>query len=76
MTVNYGFCTTTANTFVTVIPGPTAGFSSNPEVVSIIDGPVSFLDNSYGNIVGWQWMFGDGSPDASIEAPEHTYSNI
>ena len=77
VTVNDGFCSATASTFITGIPGPNAGFSCNPqEVLTILDGPVSFLDNSSGNIVGWQWIFGDGSPNGSTPNPDHFYTNI
>jgi gliding motility-associated-like protein len=76
VTVNDGFCTTTANAFVTGIPGPDAGFSCNPQVLTMLDGPVSFLDNSSGNIVNWQWNYGDGSPYGSNASNEHMYENL
>jgi len=76
VTVNDGFCTTTANTFVTGIPGPNAGFSHNPQVLTMLDGPVSFLDNSSGNIVAWQWNYGDGTSYGSGASNEHMFANL
>jgi PKD repeat protein len=34
---------------------------------------VSFFDNSSGNNITWQWVFGDGST-SSLQNPVHTYS--
>jgi gliding motility-associated-like protein len=76
VTIDDGACTTIATAGVMNIPGPNAGFSAHPTVVTPMDGPVSFLDNSSGNIVGWQWNFGDGSPLGSGETTTHPYENI
>ena len=76
VTVNDGFCTATASTYVSGIPGPNAGFSCSPQVLTFLDGPVSFLDNSSGNIVGWQWNYGDGSANGSGASSEHLYQNL
>lgn len=76
VTVDDGACTTIASAGVMNIPGPNAGFSAHPTIVTPLDGPVSFLDNSSGNIVGWQWNFGDGSPFGSGESITHPYENI
>jgi gliding motility-associated-like protein len=76
VTVDDGACTTIATAGVMNIPGPTAGFSAHPTVVTPMDGPVSFLDNSSGNIVNWQWNFGDGSAPGSGETTTHPFENI
>jgi len=76
VTVNDGFCTGTTSVMVTNIPGPTAGFSAHPNVVTSMDGPVSFLDNSSGTVVSWNWMFGDGSPNGSGDHTDHQFTNI
>lgn len=75
VTVGDGMCTATAQTFVTGIPGPSAGFSYSPENPVINDG-VTLTSNSSGNIVSWVWQFGDGSPTGSGNTVSHTYSNI
>lgn len=56
----------------TIINGPTAAFSVNPSSQSIVGAPVSFTDNSIGNIIAWQWAFGDGD-SSSIQHPTHIY---
>jgi len=76
VTVSDNFCTATATTFVTGIPGPNAGFSCSPQVLTMMDGPVSFLDNSSGNIVNWLWNYGDGSVTGSGANNSHMYSNL
>jgi gliding motility-associated-like protein len=76
VTINDGFCTASASVFVTAIPGPDAGFSANPQILTIMDGPVSFLDNSSGNIVGWNWTFGDGTATGGVPSIEHSYENL
>ncbi len=68
-------CTTSASVNVQEIPGPNADFSANPNVLSILDGPVSFIDNSSGTVVTWLWNFGDGSQNGSGEELNHDYHN-
>ncbi|MFH0864986.1 MAG: PKD domain-containing protein [Bacteroidota bacterium] len=76
VTVNDGLCTVTAIATVPSLPGPTAGFSAQPQILTPIDGPVSFLDNSSGNIVTWDWNFGDGTSNGSGNELTHTYENL
>jgi len=76
VTVNDGNCATIATVTVMNIPGPTAGFSAHPQVLTSMDGPVSFLDNSSGTVVNWQWYYGDGSPTGSGNTTTHQYQNL
>jgi trimeric autotransporter adhesin len=73
--VSDGGCSTTQTVNVMETPGPNAGFSANPQVLTIMDGPVSFLDNSSGNVVNWAWTLGDGSL-GNGESFDHQYTNI
>lgn len=75
VTVSDQGCSTVLGVGVLETPGPDAGFSAHPKVLTIMDGPVSFLDNSSGNVVGWNWNFGDGS-SGSGEEVDHPYQNI
>jgi gliding motility-associated-like protein len=75
VTVNDGSCTVSASVIVTSAPGPIAGFTENPRILTLIDGPVTFTDNSTGNIVNWQWNFGDGNY-GSGNIIQHQYANI
>jgi gliding motility-associated-like protein len=58
----------------TILVGPTAAFSTNPAIQSLNGVPITFTDNSTGNIVTWQWIFGDGD-SSNIQHPIHTYQN-
>ncbi|MDF1673603.1 MAG: gliding motility-associated C-terminal domain-containing protein, partial [Vicingaceae bacterium] len=55
--------------------GPTAAFTASPPGNSQSNVPVSFNDNSIGNIVSWEWIWGDNSPAGNnhIPNPTHTY---
>jgi len=51
-----------ASTDVTIgqTPGPSASFSANPKQTNAYV-YITFHDNSTGDIISWQWDFGDGS---------------
>jgi PKD repeat protein len=52
---------------------PVAGFTATPTSgTAPLD--VQFSDSSTGAIDSWSWDFGDGSPTASIQNPDHTYA--
>ncbi len=74
--VTDSICTTSVQVTVLNSPGPTADFSAHPNVLTIMDGPVSFIDNSSGTIINWQWNFGDGSPNGSGKEINHDFNNI
>ena len=59
----------------TMFLGPTAAFIYGVPGNSQSNVPVSFTDNSTGNIVTWLWDFGGGSPgnNTGIPNPVHTY---
>lgn len=64
-------CTATDDVTVTVNPRPTANFSVT---VVCFNNPNQFTDlSSGGNIVQWNWSFGDGNID-SVQNPSHTYN--
>src|SRR5690606_1082969 len=59
---------------VVVNPNPTANFSANNECLGTA---VTFNDMSVvstGNITGWAWDFGDGSPVDNNASPTHNYT--
>lgn len=51
----------------------TANFTANPT-----SGPVpltvSFTDTSTGPVIGWNWNFGDGTPNSSAQNPTHVFT--
>jgi gliding motility-associated-like protein len=71
-------CTVTVTANVTNLPGPTANFLEQPKVLTLLDGPVSFTDNSTstgGTIVSWSWSFGDGTFGSGTYI-QHQYINM
>lgn len=75
VTVTDGICTATTSVTVQSDPGPSAGFTAHPSIISV-GGEVNFSDNSSGNVVSWLWDFGDGSSPDNTQSPDHDYSNI
>ena len=70
----YGM-TMTAEAYVTVYPLPVAIMTVLPNrEVFLMDNPIGFFDQSFGNPVKWSWSFGDGdtSDQASVY---HNYSD-
>ncbi len=69
-------CSNSTSVNIQETPGPDADFSAHPNVLTIMEGPVSFVDNSSGTIVNWQWNFGDGSSNGNGIEINHDYENI
>lgn len=69
-------CTTdtTLSDFIEIFPLPIANFELEPEVVNLLDAEIEFTDLSVGNIVNWDWNFGDGG-NSSVENPTHVYQD-
>jgi gliding motility-associated-like protein len=70
---NNGGCRATYDTInVTLIPSPTAAYSS---VSACPTFPVVFTDasTSTGTVTGWNWNFGDGSANSTAQNPTHVY---
>lgn len=67
-------CKDTIQKVVTVIPGPTADFSINPNPVEALE-TVQFSDLSTGSssLVNWYWAFGD-STASNVQHPTHSYN--
>lgn len=64
-------CTANDDVTVTVFPRPQANFSVT---ASCFNNPNHFTDlSSGGNIIHWNWSFGDGTID-SVQHPSHTYN--
>ena len=74
------FCTTTVtkNVFLKIV-GPTPAFRA-PNPVVCKDEVVTFIDSSYtfgsGNIVSWEWNYGDDSPPEKMTAGPFTHKYI
>lgn len=64
--------TVSSSTTVIVQPGVTAFFSADPFPEVNAGVFVTFTDSSLGNIVTWQWSFGDGD-SLNVQNPTHSY---
>ena len=81
VTVDDGDCTSQASVTVGEIPGPTADFFAQPEVLTLLDAsePVTFNfhDLSRGSVMAWEWDFGDDSyMTSSDKNTSHSYDEV
>ncbi len=59
----------------TLLPPPTAGFSTSNAINITVGGAVHFADDSTGNPTDWNWTFEGGSPNTSTnQSPVVTYT--
>lgn len=76
LTVTSSFgCKDTVSKAVTVIPGPHADFSINPNPVeALVSVAFTDLTTGTGALTNWYWNLGDSSY-VNIQNPEHSYAN-
>jgi gliding motility-associated-like protein len=74
VTVGYNGCSGIAGATVYSDPMPVAGFFTKPEMKILTEGPVTFYDQSIGNITTWHWDFGD-STSGYGETANHVYAD-
>jgi gliding motility-associated-like protein len=64
-------CTATYSTVVTVNPIPTSSFSDAPVCKGL---PTNFANSSVG-ATSYNWNFGDGTANSTLQNPSHLYAN-
>lgn len=74
---NANGCSATSNKTNYIVINPSAGtdFRARPDtIINLPNYHFSFVDESTGNSVSWNWDFGDGSTSTERN-PEHTYAD-
>jgi gliding motility-associated-like protein len=64
----------TLTNYVTVIPGPQAGFSYGPQPATLNNPTITFTDQSTGGTAEWFWQFGDNGTSTDPN-PMWTYQD-
>jgi len=59
--------------FVTINSAPIASCIAYPDSVSVLYPNTTLIDQSIGNIIFWQWDFGDNTMQDFTSSPYHTY---
>lgn len=67
-------CRDTVVKSITVHPGPTADYTAD-RYAMLIGEQVKFTDKSVVNIVAWDWNFGDGLGNSTVQNPTYQYGN-
>ncbi|MES2286028.1 MAG: PKD domain-containing protein [Bacteroidota bacterium] len=65
-------CPAQDNVTVTVVPALVAAF--NVPATGTVGTAVSYTDNSTPAPIAWNWNFGDGSANNTVQNPTHTYT--
>jgi gliding motility-associated-like protein len=60
---------------VTVLIPPIAQFNAQPDSMTILFTTTQLVDKSLGNIVAWDWSFGDNTTNEFVQNPYHTYQD-
>jgi gliding motility-associated-like protein len=63
---------TTTNSAICIVPGPTAAFYADPQQVDFFTGNIQYINNSFGGGNQYHWDFGDGSQSIQTN-PMHQY---
>ena len=67
--------TVSGQAMVTILPPPIAQFNAQPDSMTILYTTTQLIDESQGNIINWQWDFGDNTPIDFSNNPYHTYKD-
>ncbi len=70
------FGSVSGSALVTVLESPSALIHLQSDTLSIIYPTAYFVCNSFGNIVNWDWDFGDNTINYFVANVEHTYNAL
>ena len=65
--------TVSGSALVTVLQSPTAIISLTNDSLSVLYPTANFTSQSIGNIISWDWHFGDNTSNDNSQNPIHTY---
>lgn len=76
LAITNGSNSSSATSTVTVTDPPVleAGFTANA-TTGTIPMTVQFTDTSTGDVAGWEWNFGDGSSNVSVQSPVYIFES-
>ena len=60
---------------LTVLPSPIANFDPQPDSMTILYTTTQLIDKSVGDVIAWQWDFGDNTGLDFNQNPYHTYKD-
>ena len=61
--------------FINVLEAPISAFHANPDTMNILSSESNFVDDSEGNIVNWNWNFGDNTIADFSQNPYHYFKD-
>ena len=70
-----GLGSTSGSALVTILESPTAIITLPSDTLSTIYPWASFVSSSIGNIVSWDWDFGDNTANSTLQNPIHNYED-
>lgn len=68
-----GFGSTSGSGLVTILESPTAIIHLESDTLSTINPTANFVSQSIGNVVSWDWNFGDNTVNMNTEDAVHIY---
>ena len=69
------FGSTSGSAIVTVNPSPEALFSTATDTLNVLFPSLQMNDVTLGNIINWNWNFGDNTANQFVQNPYHTYKD-
>lgn len=65
--------TVSGSAVVTILESPTSLIHLLSDTLPVINPIANFTSNSIGDVVAWEWSFGDNTVNETLENPKHVY---